>query len=73
MGAALGLTAMLFSSTNVSAQTPTDKIIECFDKAGDALVECVELNAWYWAWPCTWRFEADVILCLPATVISIAK
>lgn len=71
-GVAIALLAAVLEVKSARAQeTPTDKIYKCMDAAGDRFVECVEMNAWYWTWPCTWRFEADIILCLPKAVTGV--
>lgn len=75
LGTTLALIGVLLDATRAFAQseTPTDKIVACVDAAAEDFVECVEMNAWYWTWPCTWRYEADVILCLPTSILGIAK
>jgi hypothetical protein len=74
VGATLALTAMMVSSTTAFArQTPVDKVVACVDEAANQFVDCIEMNRWYWAWPCTWRYEANVILCLPAVVLGAVK
>jgi hypothetical protein len=52
------------------AQTATEAVAICLDKAADAFVSCVDDLPWYAESLCYSKYAADGILCVPANIFK---
>ena len=52
------------------AQTATEAVALCLDKAADAFVTCVGDLPWYAESLCYSKYAADGILCVPANLFK---
>ncbi|MDQ8164490.1 MAG: hypothetical protein P3A28_01860 [Gemmatimonadota bacterium] len=74
LGFLAAVVAVLARTDSASAQgspTPTEKIADCVDGAWESYKSCVADEPFWMLWPCGWKFEADVILCLPKGITKV--
>lgn len=67
------LTVLAFltvASDPLLAQTATEAVALCLDKAADAFVTCVGDLPWYAESLCYSKYAADGILCVPANLFK---
>lgn len=68
IGVALALVALLTHVERAQAQdgqTPTEVIAGCIENSWEKYEQCMDDSPWYYTWPCGWKLEADVLLCVP--------
>jgi len=64
------LALLLLASDPLLAQTATEAVALCLDKAADAFVTCVDDLPWYAESLCYSRYAADGILCVPSQIFK---
>ena len=64
------LALLLLASDPLLAQTATEAVAICLDKAADAFVACVDDLPWYAESLCYSRYAADGILCVPSQIFK---
>ncbi len=67
---ALALAALFIPPQGVEAQSPSDGIVGCIDKAADEFKKCVDDLAWYAEGLCYARYASDGVLCAPSVVLK---
>ena len=50
--------------------TGTDTLLGCLNAAADAFTVCVDEHAWYVAPLCEFRYNVDVLLCVPSLALK---
>lgn len=67
------LVALATLSHPALAQTATEVVAQCIDRAADAFVGCVLAEPWYTEALCHVKYAADSILCVPSTLLRLAN
>jgi hypothetical protein len=67
------LIALAVLSDPALAQTATEVVAKCIDKAADAFVGCVLDEPWYTEALCHVKYAADSILCVPSTLLRLVN
>lgn len=67
------LLALVTLSDPALAQTATEVVAQCIDKAADAFVGCVLDEPWYTESLCYAKYAADSILCVPSTLLRLVN
>lgn len=67
------LLALAVLSDPALAQTATEVVATCIDKAADAFVGCVIDEPWYTESLCYAKYAADSILIVPSTLLRLVN